>query len=847
MSRAFGPRARRPVHPPCGRRSRANRFESRRGLDGPGHPVDGCHGLGSRAQSAPDPELAPAPVCTSTLDVHAVEDTTHEAVAAATVTVDGRPAGETDDDGLVLVRGLCPGDIEVVVERADYVPGRARSRSMAHASLELELVQLGETIEIRGHRGPPADPTDMRSNDGSRARRSSARAAAASPTQLAEVPGVSQLRSASGMAKPIIRGQFGRRLLMLVDGVRHRSQEWGLDHAPEIDPFVADKLTVVRGAAGVRYGPDAIGGAVLVEPPELLRAPGLAGEVHLIGVSNGRGGSFAGAAAARRSAAVPGLALAGSRAASSASRRRRRPTTRSTTPASLEWNVGATARLSPRRRRVRSCRTATTRRSSACARCLRIESRRRLLRAARSRSTARLGAVRVRLRDRATVPGGRPRSRAGARARGIAMASASLIATYAFQHDHRREYDVVRDATTGPQFNFRLITHELELVLEHNPIHLSDHLHLRGAAGSSASPQIHHYSGLPLVPDHTVVRRRRLRDRAPDRSRHRGRGRRALRRCSRARASIERARLPAARAQRAAREDACGDQRRSRSTARRAFTRCRHRSARCASSPTSWSIKLELSTASRPPNPDEQYLNGTVADVPGARARQAGSRRPRPRTRPSVTTALRRASASPARLSAYANLIDDYIYFAPAIDADGEPIFDVLIRGTFPRFVTRPVDAVFYGADGGIAVAPRPMLELGAQVSMVRATQRQRRRLPRVRAARSLSRLGDVQPPTALGVHARASSPLSGTLRDAAGRASISRADFAPPPPAYFLARCRGRHRDPRLGDQTVKLALAGHQPHEHALPRLHQPAALLRRPAGLAAHDAPQRLRSLE
>ena len=61
---------------------------------------------------------------------------------------------------------------------------------------------------------------------------------------------------------------------------------------------------------------------------------------------------------------------------------------------------------------------------------------------------------------------------------------------------------------------------------------------------------------------------------------------------------------------------------------------------------------------------------------------------------------------------------------APAIDAMGDPIFDVTIRGAFPRFVTRPVDAMFYGADGGIAVTPVPWLELGAQASLVRARNR---------------------------------------------------------------------------------------------------------------------------
>ena len=61
-------------------------------------------------------------------------------------------------------------------------------------------------------------------------------------------------------------------------------------------------------------------------------------------------------------------------------------------------------------------------------------------------------------------------------------------------------------------------------------------------------------------------------------------------------------------------------------------------------------------------------------------------------------TLLHESEHVTAEASAYVNRIDNYIYFAPAIGADGLPIFDVIVRGAFPRFTTRPIDAVFYGA-----------------------------------------------------------------------------------------------------------------------------------------------------
>jgi iron complex outermembrane receptor protein len=135
-----------------------------------------------------------------------------------------------------------------------------------------------------------------------------------------------------------------------------------------------------------------------------------------------------------------------------------------------------------------------------------------------------------------------------------------------------------------------------------------------------------------------------------------------------------------------------------------------------------WALKADLSTASRPPNPDEQYMNGTSPTFPvlglgkpdlGAETTWSGS----------VTTTYRSPRLT-AELSGYANQISDYIYFAPALDENGDPIFDVLIRGTFPRFVTRPVDARYLGFDGGLAWTPHPTLELGAQASLVSARNR---------------------------------------------------------------------------------------------------------------------------
>ncbi|RYF76548.1 MAG: TonB-dependent receptor, partial [Cytophagaceae bacterium] len=74
---------------------------------------------------------------------------------------------------------------------------------------------------------------------------------------LRNVPGVTTLQTGSSVVKPVIHGMHSSRVLILNNGIRQEGQQWGSEHGPEIDPFVATRLSVIKGAAGVRYGSDA--------------------------------------------------------------------------------------------------------------------------------------------------------------------------------------------------------------------------------------------------------------------------------------------------------------------------------------------------------------------------------------------------------------------------------------------------------------------------------------------------------------------------------------------------------------------------------------------------------------
>ncbi len=109
---------------------------------------------------------------------------------------------------------------------------------------------------------------------------------------LREITGVSSLNTGATIVKPIIQGLNGSRVLIMNNGVRMQDMEWGDEHAPNVDINTAGNVTVVKGAGALRYGGDAIGGVIVMEPSKAPIKDTLMGKTVLTGASNGRGGAI---------------------------------------------------------------------------------------------------------------------------------------------------------------------------------------------------------------------------------------------------------------------------------------------------------------------------------------------------------------------------------------------------------------------------------------------------------------------------------------------------------------------------------------------------------------------------
>lgn len=86
---------------------------------------------------------------------------------------------------------------------------------------------------------------------------------------IADLPGVRNVSTGQEIGKPMIRGLFGPRVLVLTDGSRLEDYSWSDEDGPSLDARIADRIEVIRGPASVLYGSEALAGVVNVVPAPL--------------------------------------------------------------------------------------------------------------------------------------------------------------------------------------------------------------------------------------------------------------------------------------------------------------------------------------------------------------------------------------------------------------------------------------------------------------------------------------------------------------------------------------------------------------------------------------------------
>ena len=100
------------------------------------------------------------------------------------------------------------------------------------------------------------------------------------------LPGISAINVGTGIAKPVIRGLYGNRILVNQNGIKQEGQQWGNDHGLEIDPFDVDRVEVIKGPSALQYGSDAMGGVINIAQQPIPESGKIQGSVLSVYKSN---------------------------------------------------------------------------------------------------------------------------------------------------------------------------------------------------------------------------------------------------------------------------------------------------------------------------------------------------------------------------------------------------------------------------------------------------------------------------------------------------------------------------------------------------------------------------------
>jgi iron complex outermembrane receptor protein len=228
--------------------------------------------------------------CFCTLKGQVISKESGEKITGAYIYLKGQKIiSRTDEKGNFKFEKICPGLYTLVCEMSSFDKIELMITLNNHEDLteKLSLSTHDEHLTevfVTGKKIENSAQLKGKLN----AEERSQRAGLSLGEMLRGISGVQSLQTGSSISKPIIHGMHSSRIIILNQDVRQEGQQWGSEHAPEVDPFVSKNIQVIKGPAGLRFGGDAIGGIILMEPNSLPDSSGIQGEAQTIFFTNGR-------------------------------------------------------------------------------------------------------------------------------------------------------------------------------------------------------------------------------------------------------------------------------------------------------------------------------------------------------------------------------------------------------------------------------------------------------------------------------------------------------------------------------------------------------------------------------
>lgn len=216
---------------------------------------------------------------------------TDQGLAYVNIYVQENGTGTTSDSmGHFLLAGLCPGEYHIVLSHigCDPIQKFIDLRESMEIFVELEhSSKLLEGVVVTGNHTPNSTQNSQTLTEQTIADQTNESLS----NLLDNLSGVNTIKNGAGIAKPVIHGLYGNRLTILNNGIAQSGQQWGNDHSPEIDPLVANRISVIKGVSALEYPGSNLGSVILVEPSRIKKEPHLHGSATYAYSSNGRASS----------------------------------------------------------------------------------------------------------------------------------------------------------------------------------------------------------------------------------------------------------------------------------------------------------------------------------------------------------------------------------------------------------------------------------------------------------------------------------------------------------------------------------------------------------------------------
>ena len=193
--------------------------------------------------------------------------------------IEAERGATTDSLGRFSIDGLCAGSYHIRIQHVGCEPKEFFLPLLKDTLLLLpmhhhETLLHGVTISGERIASNPGQSSSVLNNQTIRASSDEDLSG-----MLSMLTGLRTVQNGNNVGRPLIQGLGGNRLTLINNGASQAGQQWGSDHAPELDAGNASRIVVIRGTQGIAYNANSLGAIILIEDLPVPVDPHLHGDL----------------------------------------------------------------------------------------------------------------------------------------------------------------------------------------------------------------------------------------------------------------------------------------------------------------------------------------------------------------------------------------------------------------------------------------------------------------------------------------------------------------------------------------------------------------------------------------